>query len=108
MEEYRIVLESQLGPRSGTLRFEMRDGGVTGLITLLGHENPAFGRCTGTDSLCLSHHLHTAVSDLACVSELKLVGKKICGTLYCDRYHMKLHGEKIMKNAEGGEELAGN
>lgn len=108
MEEYSIVLESQLGPRSGTLRLERRDGAVTGLMTLLGHNNPVAGRCSGPDLLSLSHHLRTAVSELACVSELKLEGGQLSGTLYCDRYRMKLHGEKISDKEDGGEGLAGN
>ena len=108
MEEYRIVLESQLGPRNGTLRLDGKNGAVTGTLTLLGHDNSVSGQWISTHSLHLSHHLHTAVSDLSCVSELELEGEKVFGMLYSNRDRMKLHGEKISKKEDGGEELAAN
>lgn len=107
MEEYRIVLESQLGPRSGTLRVNGKNGSVTGVLTLLGYDNPVSGQWIGTHSLRLSHHLHTVVSDLSCVSELELDGERISGVLYSNRDRMKLYGEKIFEKENGGEELAG-
>lgn len=107
MEEYRIVLESQLGPRSGTLRVNGRKGAVTGVLTLLGYDNPVSGQWTGAHSLRLSHHLHTAVSDLSCVSELELDGNTISGTLLSDRDRMKWHGEMISNQEDGGETYAG-
>ena len=40
MEEYEIVLESPMGPRNGSLRFEEKNWEVTGTLILLGYENP--------------------------------------------------------------------
>ena len=60
MEEYRIVLESQLGPREGSLLLEERGNGVlVGSITLLGVENPVQGERKDKNFIRLSHHLQT-------------------------------------------------
>ena len=82
MEEYRIVLESQLGPREGTLQLEGgKEGAVSGWITLVGEKNTVQGRWIGAHLLQLFHHLRTRVSDLECVSVLKLEGDTLSGTL---------------------------
>ena len=60
MEAYRLVLESQLGPRNGTLRLENSGASVTGTLTLFDMENPVSGVWIGAHSLRLSHHLRTA------------------------------------------------
>ena len=58
MEEYRIVLESQLGPREGTLQLEGgKEGAVSGWITLVGEKNAVQGRWIGAHLLQLFHHL---------------------------------------------------
>lgn len=101
MKEYRIVLESQLGPRNGTLRLEEEKAGtVIGSITLLGVENPAFGQWIGEHSLRLSHHLRTQVSDLDCVSVFELDGDNISGTLQNDKTTMLWHGKTTAKKGE--------
>lgn len=94
MEQYKIVLESQLGPREGTLRLENQNGLLKGTITLLGHENPVSGEWIGDHSIRLSHNLHTQISNLSCVSVLEVEGDTITGTLQNDRNVMKWHGEK--------------
>lgn len=94
MKEYRIVLESQLGPRDGMLRLkEEKAGTVTGSITLLGVENAASGQWIGEHSLRLWHHLRTHVSDLECVSVFELDGDSISGTLQNDKTTMRWHGK---------------
>lgn len=108
MKEYRIVLESQLGPREGTLRLEdAKERAVTGAITLLGVENAALGEWTGEHSLRLSHHLRTRFSDLECTSVFELNGDKISGTLQNDRNTMLWHGEKVTVKKGGNGQNAG-
>lgn len=102
MEQYHVVLESQLGPREGTLRLEERNGIMTGAITLLGCENPAFGERTGDHAIRLSHHLHTQISDLSCVSVFEMDGDIITGFLQSGREVMKWHGE-IEPGMKGGD-----
>lgn len=98
MKEYRIVLESQLGPRDGLLRLkEEKAGTVTGSITLLGVENAALGQWIGEHSLRLSHHLRTQVSDLECVSVFEMDGDRISGTLQNDKTTMRWHGKDDRK-----------
>lgn len=102
MEEYRIVLESQLGPRVGTLQLnEEQEGTVTGSITLLGIKNAAFGKWISEHILRLSHHLRTQMSDLECVSVFELEGCRLSGTLQNDKNTMFWHGEKVTTR-EGG------
>lgn len=94
MDQYKIVLESQLGPREGMLQLEEENGALKGTITLLGYENPAFGEWTGPHSFRISHHLRTLVSDLSCVSVFKTEEDKIIGTLQNGWNRMRWHGEK--------------
>jgi hypothetical protein len=103
MDKYTLILESQLGPREGTLQLEDHDGILKGTIRLLGYDNPTTGHWTGEHSFQLSHHLRTLVSDLSCVSTLELQGDKISGTLRNDRTVMHWHGEKTTCK-EGGEQ----
>lgn len=104
MKAYRIILESQLGPRAGTLQLEEgNEGAVAGSITLLGVENAALGEWIGAHSLRLSHHLRTQVSDLDCVSIFELDDGKISGTLHSDKSTMLWHGETLT-DQEGGME----
>ena len=96
MKEYRMVLESQLGPREGILRLEEeKEGAVAGSIILLGLENTAIGKWIDKHSFQLSHHLRTQVSDLECTSVFQLDGDKISGTLQNDKSIMLWHGEKV-------------
>lgn len=105
MEQYKIILESQLGPREGTLRLENQDGGgLKGTITLLEYENPVFGEWIGEHSIRLSHHLHTKISDLSCVSIFSMDGDTITGTLQNDWNLMKWHGEKASGKKGGPPE----
>ena len=94
MEQYRIVLESQLGPREGILQIKDQNGILKGAITLLGYENPVSGERTGEYSIRLFHHLHTQISDLFCVSVFEMEGDKITGVLQSGMNVMKWHGER--------------
>ncbi len=94
MDEYKIVLESQLGSREGTLQLEDQNGVLTGTITLLGYENSVSGEWIGDHLFRVSHQLHTIVSDLSCVSIFKMEEDIITGILQSDGNVMKWHGEK--------------
>ena len=94
MEEYRLVLKSQLGPREGLLRVDVQQDAVTGSLTLLGYENPVSGVRIGEHTLRLFHHLRTAVNDLSCVSVFEVQGDRISGTLQIDGNFMQWCGEK--------------
>lgn len=107
MEQYKIVLESQLGPREGILRLEDRNELLKGTITLLGYENSVSGEWTGEHSIRLSHYLHTQISDLSCISRLEIQGDTITGTLQNDRNMMKWHGEKEADKKGGNTENGG-
>lgn len=108
MDNYKIVLESQLGPREGTLQLEDQNGILKGTIRLLGYQNPFSGEWTGDHSFRIFHHLRTHVSDLCCTSIFKMEKDKITGILQNDLNVMKWHGEKETEkkggNAENGRE----
>lgn len=104
MDEYKLILESQLGPREGTLQLEDQHGVLKGSIELLGYDNPVTGQWTGEHSFRLSHHLRTLVSNLSCVSTLEVEGDKIFGTLQNERNVMQWHGEKVTTTEGGGKE----
>lgn len=94
MEEYRLVLKSQLGPREGMLRVDVQQDAVAGSLTLLGDENPVSGVRIGEHTFRLFHHLHTAVNDLSCVSVFEVLGDQISGNLQIDGNLMRWYGEK--------------
>lgn len=104
MEQYKIVLESQLGPREGTLRMEDQNGILRGTITLLGYDNPVSGEWTGEHSFRISHRLRTLVSDLSCISVFEMEGDTITGNLQNDRNVMKWHGDKQTGKKGGNPE----
>ncbi len=104
MDTYKIVLESQIGLREGTLALEDQNGFLKGTITLLGYENPVSGEWIGEHSIRLSHHLHTQISDLSCVSIFEMEGNEITGTLHNELNVMKWHGEKEADKKGGMEE----
>ena len=108
MKQYKMVLESQLGPREGTLRLEEDNGLLKGTITLLGYENPVSGEWIGEHSIRLFHHLQTKITNLSCVSIFEIEGGTITGILQNDWNVMKWHGEretdKKGRNAENGGE----
>lgn len=94
MDKYKIILESQLGPREGILKLESKNGILKGTITLLGYENPVSGEWTGENSIRLSHYLHTQISELCCVSVFEIEDNIITGTLQIGQNLMRWHGEK--------------
>lgn len=108
MEEYRIVLESQLGPREGSLLLEERGNGVlVGSITLLGVENSVQGERKDKNFIRLSHHLRTQVSDLECISVFRLEGDRLSGTLQSSKCTMLWRGEKVTAGKGGFRKNAG-
>ena len=107
MKQYKLVLESQLGPREGTLQLEDQHGVLTGTITLLGHQNPVSGQWTRDHSFRLFHHLHTQISDLSCVSVFEMQGDTITGYLQNGGNVMKWHGEQEAEQKGGHTEHGG-
>lgn len=96
MEEYQIVVNSQLGPREGRLRLERNGTDVTGVLVLLGWENTVSGQCKQETRLVLHHRLRTAVSELNCQTILELDRGRLKGAVCTERGHMELHGERIV------------
>ncbi len=95
MKQYKLVLDSQLGPREGTMQLEDQNGSLKGTITLLGYENPVSGEWIGEHTIRLFHHLRTHVRELSCVSIFEMNGNAITGTLKNGWNVMKWHGEKV-------------
>lgn len=93
MQQYDIVLDGQLGERHGILNWEERDSIVSGVLILLGFENPVYGKkCE--NRLELVHDLRTAVSTIACRTVLELQGETLCGMVCFASGNMKLFGQK--------------
>ena len=90
---YDIVVESPLGERRGTLTVEETDSAVSGSLSLLGFENRVAGKREG-HMLYLHHKLRTLFNQLVCLSELKLQGNSLFGTIRSEFGSMKIRGEK--------------
>lgn len=92
---FRVILEGQLGPRESFLRLEAAGTRVTGSFFLFGVENPVTGERTGENRVCLTHGLHTAVSDLLCRTVLELGPEQVSGTVFTPMGELTLHGERL-------------
>ena len=98
--DYHIVVDSQLGPRQGTLTMEEHDNVISGILSLLGFENRVEGRREGR-TLYLRHKLRTLVSQLSCQSELELQQDTLAGTIHSEFGSMEIRGEKITETEHG-------
>lgn len=92
--DYDIIVDSQLGPRHGTLAMEENDDSISGILSLLGFENSIAGKREG-QILYLHHKLRTLVSQLSCRSELELHENSLIGTIYSEFGSMKIRGKKM-------------
>lgn len=91
---YRIVLDSPLGERRGTLTL-MEDGGrASGTLSMLGFDNPVTGVRQG-DKLQLQYHLRTLISNLFCTTELSPADGTFCGTAQAGNIRVKLRGTAV-------------
>ena len=93
MQQYEIILESQLGQRYGTLVWQENAAGqITGIFSLMGIDNPISGQKDG-QRLSFSHDLRTAVRVLNCHTVLTLCGDSLYGTVSSERSVMKISGK---------------
>lgn len=92
--DYKIVVDSQLGPRQGTLTMEENDNAISGILSLLGFENHVEGKREGR-MLYLRHKLQTLVSLLSCQSELELQESGLAGIIHSEFGSMEIRGERI-------------
>ena len=92
--DYEIVVESQLGPRHGTLSMEETDDVISGILSLLGFENSVTGKREGK-KLCLHHKLRTLVSLLTCRTDLEMQENSLMGTINSEFGSIKIHGQKL-------------
>ena len=94
MQQYEIILESQLGQRYGTLVWQENAAGqITGIFSLMGTDNPISGQKDG-QRLSFSHDLRTAVRVLNCHTVLTLCGDSLYGTVSSEHSVMKISGKK--------------
>ena len=91
--DYDIVVESPLGERRGTLTVEETGSAISGSLSLLGFENHVAGKREG-HMLYLHHRLRTLFNQLTCLSELRLQGDSLFGTIRSEFGSMKVRGEK--------------
>lgn len=93
MEQYQVILESQLGPREGSLRFRREpDGTVTGSLYLLLCRNPVQGRFDNGGVLRVEHPLQTVQCVRDCRSEFRFDRDTVTGSLYTGSSVMRWHG----------------
>ena len=102
-QQYDIVLHSQLGERYGCLSWEEKECTVSGILSLLGFENPVHGQKV-ENRLELIHDLRTVVSTIACHSVLDLQDEKLCGMVSCAYGSMKIFGRKKKTETENTQD----
>ena len=92
-QKYDVVLDAQLGRRSGILVLHESNGSIEGSFSLLGFDNPVSGRRIG-QKLELKHKLRTALSTLDCETHAELRGSELFGVVLSQSSRMELHGKK--------------
>lgn len=85
IRKYRMVLYSQMGPKSGTLRLREENEIITGALCVLSHEIAIFGKREADGRLHLIHRIITAVSEYSCQSILWDAGNTLSGELHVDQ-----------------------
>lgn len=106
-ESFSIVLDSQLGPRTGILSLEYDQKEVTGSLSILGVENPVTGEWLEGGRLRLSHSIHTRMNAFSCQSLLEFHQDQMTGTIWMDETKMRCYGKKIETdlNRKKGEKV---
>ena len=79
-EQYQVIIQSQLGPRKGTLMLCYHGSQVWGTLDLVGVLDPVQGTRAGDGTVRLTHAIRTAVSTLSCETVLKLEKGRLSGT----------------------------
>lgn len=85
VERYAVTLNSPMGPRQGMLELVFGPSEITGNLHLLGFDNPVSGRQTGDGCVRLRHCLRSLISELRCVTDLKLAQGQLSGTSRADQ-----------------------
>ena len=94
MQRYKIVLDSPLGQRYGTLIWKDTADRITGTFSLIGFDNPISGQKDG-EHFIFSHNLRTAVSVLKCHTVFEVCEDSLYGTVSSEHNTMKLSGKKV-------------
>lgn len=98
LQQYDIILDGQLGQRSGTLTWTEQDGCIDGSFFLLGYDNPIQGTRHG-HTLELHHQLRTAVRTLDCETHLELCEDALSGVVTSNHSKMNFRGKRRKKGS---------
>ena len=95
---YRIVMDSPLGERRGTLALTEDGEAISGIFSMLGFDNPVSGHRQG-DKLLLQYQMHTLISSLNCTSEFCPASGILTGTAQVGKFRIQLHGTAISEGS---------
>ena len=94
---YRIVMDSPLGERRGTLALTEDGETISGIFSMLGFDNPVSGHRQG-NKLQLHYQLRTLISSLSCNSEFSPADGTLTGTAQVGKFRIQLHGTAILED----------
>lgn len=80
MERYDITLDSPLGPKPGTMTLAYTDDQVSGILSVLGHDNPFSGERHGADQIVVHGSVRTLFGALPSEVTLRFEGGTVTGT----------------------------
>ena len=95
IEQYQVILHSQMGPRAGELTLRYEGTLVQGSLKLVGHLNPVQGVRAGDGTLHLFHPIQTAVSTFPCETVLELKGSHLDGVTTAEFCQMRWEGTRM-------------
>ena len=95
IEQYQVILHSQMGPRAGELTLRYEGTLVQGSLKLVGHLNPVQGVRAGDGTLHLFHPIQTAVSTFPCETVLGISGGQLTGETSAQPCRMRWEGVQI-------------
>ena len=105
-QQYQILLESPMGPKKGILSLKIENPIITGVFSLLGHDNVLSGILTDTGEYYLSHTLHSAFCSIPCHSHWKHTQNELFGIIQSAYGNWNCHGTLLGISEEGIENSA--
>mgnify|MGYP003247804845 CR=1 FL=1 len=99
IERYQVTLHSQMGPRTGLLSLNQKGNYISGLLTLMGHQNTVQGIRSEDGSIQIFHSICTAVSILPCETILMLQNGHLTGTTMSKSCRIRWEGLPVPDDA---------
>ena len=98
-EQYQVIIQSQMGPRTGVLTLSYQEPYVTGSLGLVGYVNSVQGIRSEDGRLHLFHPIKTAVSTIPCETVLNIQAGNLFGISISKSVRMRWEGALLRRES---------